>query len=84
MQQFEEVVVKWVRTGTEITCMVCDTTQRASVHIAAATREHYVVMWSFKENLLMPILSVQLSTTVPKGITFQVRKTFGSGVCMMD
>ena len=78
--------MKQVGTGAKITCMACDTTQMASVRIAAATREHHVVMWSVEGNLLMPILSVQLSTTVLKGIALhsQVRKAFGSGVCMMD
>lgn len=74
MQQFEEVVVKQVGTGAKITCMACDTMQRASVCIAAATREHHVVMWSVEGNLLTPILSVQLSTTVLEGIVFSGQK----------
>ncbi|KAI9462591.1 hypothetical protein HD554DRAFT_2041168 [Boletus coccyginus] len=68
--QFKEVTLKWIGTSCEITCMACDTTQRASVYIAAVTREHHIVVWTFEGNLLTPTLSVQLNTTVPKGITF--------------
>ncbi|KAI9459800.1 WD40-repeat-containing domain protein [Boletus coccyginus] len=68
--QFEEVTLKRIGTSCEITCMACDTTQRAGVRIAAATRERHIVVWTFEGNLLTPTLSVQLNTTVPKGIAF--------------
>ena len=68
--QFEELLVKRVGTGCEITCMTCDTTAAAGVRIATGTRERQVICWTFQNNILVPLFSIQLSTTVPKGIAF--------------
>jgi len=68
--QFEELVVKRVGTGCEITCMACDTAAGTGVQIATGTRERQVMGWTFHNNILVPNFSIQLSTTVPKGIAF--------------
>ncbi|KIK79351.1 hypothetical protein PAXRUDRAFT_161489, partial [Paxillus rubicundulus Ve08.2h10] len=70
MAQFEEVIIKQVGTGCEITSMACGTSMVAGVCIATATREHNMMVWTFNNNVLTPTLSVQLNVTVPKGITF--------------
>ena len=82
--QFEELVVKRVGTGCEITCMACDTAAGTGVQIATGTRELQVMGWMFHNNILVPNFSIQLSTTVPKGIAFVYRqKDIYVWECMM-
>ena len=57
-------------TGCEITCMACDTAAGTGVQIATGTHERQVMGWTFHNNILVPNFSIQLSTTVPKGIAF--------------
>ena len=40
------------------------------VRIATGTRGHQVICWTFHNNILVPVFSIQLSTTIPKGIVF--------------
>ena len=68
--QFEELLVKRVGTGCKITCMACDTMAATGVRIATGTHGHQVICWTFHNNVLVPVFSIQLSTTIPKGIAF--------------
>lgn len=68
---FEEVVVKRVGTGSEITCMTSGPTDSGTgVRLATGTRERQVMVWTFDNDVLVPSMSIQLATTVPKGIAF--------------
>ncbi len=69
--KFEEVVVKRVGTGSEITCITSDPTSAGTgVRLATGTRERQVMVWTFDNDVLVPSMSIQLATTVPKGIAF--------------
>ena len=68
--QFKELLVKKVGTGCKITCMTCNMMTATGVRIATSTRGHQVICWTFHNNVLVPVFSIQLSTTIPKGIAF--------------
>lgn len=71
--KFEEVVVKRVGTGCEITCIACDSIPAGTgVRLATGTRERQVMLWTFDNDVLAPLLSIQLPTTVPQGIAFVI------------
>ena len=40
------------------------------VQLATGTCEHQVMVWTFNNDVLVPSMSIQLATTVPKGIAF--------------
>ncbi|KAF8579853.1 WD40 repeat-like protein, partial [Ramaria rubella] len=66
-KDFEELWCKCVGTGFEVTCVTSD----ASGRIAIGTCDRIVQVWSIDATeVLCPVFSVQLDTTVPKTLGF--------------
>jgi len=40
------------------------------MRLATGTHECQLMVWTFDNDVLVPSISIQLATTVPKGITF--------------
>lgn len=70
MEDFDAKVSRRIGTGKEIMCLTYDHAGN-DTRIATGTRDKRVQVWSFDfRGPLIPIFSIELSTTIPRTINF--------------
>lgn len=70
LEDFDAKVSKRIGTGKEIMCLTYDHSGN-DTRIATGTRDKRVQVWSFDfKGPLIPVFSIELSTTIPRMINF--------------
>ncbi|KAG1764295.1 WD40-repeat-containing domain protein [Suillus occidentalis] len=71
LENFDAKVSRRIGNGKEIMCLTYDHAGD-DTRIASGTRDRRVQVWSFNfKGLLIPIFSVELSTTIPRTVNFK-------------
>lgn len=70
LEDFDAKMSKRIGTGKEIMCITYDHTGDET-RLATGTRDRRVQVWSFDfKGPLIPIFSIELSTTIPRTVNF--------------